>query len=521
MSIIKCTGYPTPESPAGPVKGIASGSTQTSFSPSLPHQPENTPDPQMSLPAKYLEEISSLHREIATHQPKDILQFCSNYFARRLETQRAEFLQNSYNPFKMSVAESDRFHGAFGGFDGSRDGLGPRGTSEMIREETEEEMSGSPTSSPSFFKPTFGNTETRTPITPHSPFSPRGANNPFTFDAGASNTSNRGSTLSPNSAFGQDLPSGFNMNRRTSVSAESLMPSAANDEWTPPTYHKTKEQLQRLRTAVSRNFLFTSLEEDQFHQVLMALNEKPIPAQGTRVITQGDVGDFFYVVEWGDFDVYVNKSGKMEPGAKGMGDKVTSVGPGGSFGELALMYNAPRAATIISTVPHAILWSLDRVTFRRIILENTFKRRRMYEAFLEEVPILSALTTIERAKVADALQTHTFSPGETIIREGDPGDNFYIMEDGTAEVYKSGVKGVLKTYSKGDYFGELALLNDQPRAASVIAKTKVKLASLGNEGFQRLLGPAVDIMRRNDPTLKEDVGPLEKMDTEASGPFDP
>lgn len=469
----------------------------------------------MSLPTAYVDEINILEREVARNQPKDILQFCANHFSRRLEAQRSEFLlkeQSTHNPFKMSVMSgADRFPGTLGGLDGSRDGQW--GPSESIREETEEEMSRSPRSS--VFKNTFAaGSETRTPITPHSPFSPRGAANPFTFDPGAGGI--RGNTLSPNSAFGHEMPQNFNMNRRTSVSAESLMPSAANDEWTPPTYPKTEEQMNRLRSAVAKNFLFTSLEEDQFSQVLMALNEKPIPAQGTRVITQGDVGDFFYVVERGTFDVYVNKSGKMESGPHGMGTKVTYVGPGGSFGELALMYNAPRAATIISTVPHAILWSLDRVTFRRILMENTFKRRRMYEAFLEEVPILTELTMAERAKVADALQTHTFAPGETIIREGDPGDNFYIVESGTADVFKIGVEGIIKTYGKGDYFGELALLNDQPRAASIIARTKTKVASLGKDGFVRLLGPAVDIMRRNDPTLKDDVGPLDQMET--SGP---
>ncbi|KAF8457717.1 camp-dependent protein kinase-like protein regulatory subunit [Terfezia claveryi] len=464
----------------------------------------------MSLPAEYVEEINMLERDVARSQPKDILQFCANHFYRRLEAQRSEFLikgHGTHNPGRSIPRDP-------WGLDGSRDGH--RGASESIREETEEEMSSSPTSS--FFRNTFAaGPETRTPITPHSPFSPRGAANPFSFDSGAGGT--RGNSLSPNSAFGHDMPHNFNMNRRTSVSAESLMPSAASDEWTPPTYPKTEEQMNRLRTAVARNFLFTSLEEDQFTQVLMALNEKPIPAQGTRVITQGDVGDFFYVVDRGTFDVYVNKSGKMESGPNGMGRKVTSVGPGGSFGELALMYNAPRAATIISTVAHAILWSLDRVTFRRILMENTFKRRRMYEAFLEEVPILTALTMAERAKVADVLQTHTFAPGETIICEGDPGDNFYIVESGTADVFKTGVEGILKTYGKGDYFGELALLNDQPRAASIIARTKIKVASLGKDGFVRLLGPAVDIMRRNDPTLKEDVGPLDHMET--SGLFDP
>jgi cAMP-dependent protein kinase regulator len=57
----------------------------------------------------------------------------------------------------------------------------------------------------------------------------------------------------------------------------------------------------------------------------------------------------------------------------------------------------------------------------------------------------------------------------------------------------------LKAYGKGDYFGELALLEDKPRAASVISKSEVKVATLGKDGFQRLLGPVEGIMRRDDP----------------------
>lgn len=303
-----------------------------------------------------------------------------------------------------------------------------------------------------------------------------------------------------------DFPANFSRVRRVSVSAESLVPSAANDEWSPPVFPKTAEQLARLRTAIQGNFLFTSLDEEQSQQVLSALNEKPIPAAGTRIITQGDVGDFFYVVEKGEFDVFVNSgppvTSPITPTAKGtaaFGKKVTTVSPGGSFGELALMYNAPRAATIISTTPHSIVWSLDRVTFRRILMENTFKRRRMYEAFLGEVEILKSLEAYERNKIADALETRHFEPNEIIIRQGDPGDNFYLLESGEAEVFLADKQGPVKKYNKGDYFGELALLNDEPRAASIVAKTRVKVAYLGKDGFQRLLGPVAEIMRRNDP----------------------
>jgi cAMP-dependent protein kinase regulator len=97
------------------------------------------------------------------------------------------------------------------------------------------------------------------------------------------------------------------------------------------------------------------------------MTEKRIPKEGVVVIQQGDVGDFFYVVEEGGFDFWIKK-GSI---ATGLGDRVGGVGAGGSFGELALMYNAPRAASVVSTSP-GVLWALDRITFRKILMDVSF-----------------------------------------------------------------------------------------------------------------------------------------------------
>ncbi|KAF4121068.1 hypothetical protein GMORB2_2554 [Geosmithia morbida] len=290
-------------------------------------------------------------------------------------------------------------------------------------------------------------------------------------------------------------PAQYNFNRRTSVSAESLKPSADTyDNWSPPKHEKSPEQLARLKKAIECNFLFNHLDDEQSGQILSALMEKPVPAKDIKVIIQGDAGDFFYVVEKGSFDVYVNPTGQVQPGPDGVGAKVGTIEAGGSFGELALMYNAPRAATVISAEPSCTLWALDRVTFRRILMESTFARRRMYENFLEEVPLLASLTAYERSKIADALETQKHPPGDVIIKEGDPGDSFYLLETGEADAYKGDDK--VLHYTKGDFFGELALLNDAPRAASIVASTDVKVASLGKNAFQRLLGPVEGILRR-------------------------
>ncbi|KAK4104083.1 camp-dependent protein kinase regulatory subunit [Parathielavia hyrcaniae] len=332
------------------------------------------------------------------------------------------------------------------------------------------------------------------PTTPHFGLSGGGLfRTPFGGSA-SSDAPSSGVRSPPNP---EGYPAQYNFARRTSVSAESLKPAAdSDDNWTPPVHAKTPGQLERLKTAISGNFLFSHLDDEQTAQVLGALVEKPIPAAGIKVITQGDAGDFFYVVEKGSFDVYVNSSGALQPGPGGMGEKVITIEAGGSFGELALMYNAPRAATVVSAESHCTLWALDRVTFRRILMESTFTRRRMYEGFLEEVPLLSSLTPYERSKIADALESQKFPAGHEIIREGEPGDSFYLLEAGEAVAYRTGNDTPVKHYKKGDFFGELALLNDAPRAASVVSQTEVKVARLGKKAFQRLLGPVEGIMRR-------------------------
>lgn len=230
--------------------------------------------------------------------------------------------------------------------------------------------------------------------------------------------------------------------RRTSVSAESMQPSHNQEDFVKVVIPKSEDQRARIRTAISNNFLFKNLDEEQYADVVNAMVEKREPIN-THVIEQGAVGDYFYIVESGKLDCFIN------------GKKVTSYGPGGSFGELALMYNAPRAASIIA-VTDCVLYALDRVTFRSILMENTARKRHMYERFLEEVPIFKSLEIYERHKIADALEPINFDDKEVVIREGDIGDNFYLIESGEATFYKElpdGTQQEVMVGKKGDYFG--------------------------------------------------------------------
>ena len=99
----------------------------------------------------------------------------------------------------------------------------------------------------------------------------------------------------------------------------------------------------------------------------------------------------------------------------------------------------------------------------------------------------------ERSKIADTIKEHDFAKGENVIQQGEDGSVFYLIISGEAYATKVVKKGEapteVKTYKAGDYFGELALLKNAPRAASIFAKTQLKLASIDRDSFKRLLGP--------------------------------
>jgi len=164
-------------------------------------------------------------------------------------------------------------------------------------------------------------------------------------------------------------------------------------------------------------------------------------------------------------------------------------GSGDVFGELALLYNAPRAATIVAESA-CQLWVLDRNTFNHIVKEASQKKREKFENFLSSVPILQNMDQYERSKLADVIKEMKISAGDVIIKQGDQGDDFYILEDGLCvATLDSNKDQTVMEYHPGDYFGELALLRNEPRAANVIAKSDGKVITIDRKSFKRILGP--------------------------------
>uniref|UniRef100_A0A8C9TG35 cAMP-dependent protein kinase type I-alpha regulatory subunit n=1 Tax=Scleropages formosus TaxID=113540 RepID=A0A8C9TG35_SCLFO len=263
--------------------------------------------------------------------------------------------------------------------------------------------------------------------------------------------------------------------RRGAISAEVYTEEDAAS-YVRKVIPKDYKTMAALAKAIEKNVLFSHLDDNERSDIFDAMFPVTYIA-GETVILQ--------VCSW---KVYVNN------------EWVTSIGEGGSFGELALIYGTPRAATVRAKT-NVKLWGIDRDSYRRILMGSTLRKRKMYEEFLSKVSILESLDKWERLTVADALEPVQFEDGQKIVVQGEPGDEFFIILEGCAAVLQRRSENEefveVGRLGPSDYFGEIALLMNRPRAATVVARGPLKCVKLDRPRFERVLGPCSDILKRN------------------------
>ncbi|XP_059099357.1 cAMP-dependent protein kinase type I regulatory subunit-like isoform X2 [Tigriopus californicus] len=274
--------------------------------------------------------------------------------------------------------------------------------------------------------------------------------------------------------------------RRGAISAEPITEEDASS-YVKKVVPKDYKTMASLSKAIAKNVLFSHLDENERSDIFDAMF--PVNAiPGEVIIQQGDAGDNFYIIDSGEVEIFVD------------GEKVLNIGDGGSFGELALIYGTPRAATV-KAASDVKLWGIDRDSYRRILMGSTIRKRKMYEEFLSKVSILENLDKWERLTVADSLESVSFENSEVVVTQGEPGNDFFIIVEGTAVVtqYRNEGEEPVEVGRLGpsDYFGEIALILDRPRAATVTARGPLKCVKLDRGRFERVLGPCSEILKRN------------------------
>ena len=191
-----------------------------------------------------------------------------------------------------------------------------------------------------------------------------------------------------------------------------------------PTYQKSVEDTRALTELFKTNFLTKHIDPSQ-HVVLANAMFKVDVKGGNNIIKYGDIGNEYYVLARGSCQVTVYHK-DTNPADPNLSDKIDFVKtietnltanpplPMVGFGEIALLYNDRRSASITATT-NCELWVLSGNVFKQVIAQNSIRRRNISLEYLDKCDLLKELDKYEKLKLIDGLKIVQYSAGEYIL----------------------------------------------------------------------------------------------------------
>mmetsp|Transcript_19339 Transcript_19339/g.60805 ORF Transcript_19339/g.60805 Transcript_19339/m.60805 type:complete len:937 (-) Transcript_19339:160-2970(-) len=236
-----------------------------------------------------------------------------------------------------------------------------------------------------------------------------------------------------------------------------------------------------LAEVLRRHFLFAGLEDQERNSVLDFMVLQRAEAR-QPVFSQGDKGDCLYLIRSGAYTVSVDGCG-----VKQLRSKQT-------FGELALLYNVNRTATV--TCDQAgDLWKMDGTCFRLCMHKLSDKHLQRAMRFLQMDPTFSTMKEDEQRLLAGACSVQMFRRGEQILRAGEVSPCMFILIEGSVQIVDEYGNSDMK--KPGTILGGAAVMYSKQQAFGAKAVDAVKCLALGKLSLERLIGPVEDVLRRS------------------------
>ena len=312
------------------------------------------------------------------------------------------------------------------------------------------------------------------------------------------------------------LPAVNDHNRKNIFS----QPIQLDKDFKPPVFEKSRLQKAFLMDALQDSFLFldkTTEEKDIFINAM----QTETYAAGSTIIQQGDMGDYFYIVSQGTVGFVKD------------GEDAGSCTRGAAFDELALLYDAPRAATCVAKTEVQV-YKVDQKTFRLILASQQTEQDKDYRELLRGINIFKDLDEATLSRFVRALTPVKWKEGDRIVQKGEEGNVFYIVQSGKVLIHDIGLgdsKFEDQVLHAGDWFGERALITGEPRAANATAVSDSLLLAMDRKTFEKTVGSLKSLMelemRKNflkslplfskgespleDPELNQLVGLMEEV----------
>ena len=242
--------------------------------------------------------------------------------------------------------------------------------------------------------------------------------------------------------------------------------------------------------------IFSHLDAPHLAAVAQAVKEIRYTS-GARIVAQGEAGDRFFALRAGAVAVEHELP-------SGLVREVARLGAGDCFGETALLDRVPRTASVraLNDVTCAVLSSRDFDEVRKTLGDVDVTRLLRAAAALHKSPFFGKLPSERLSALALRLQPRNLTAGETVVKLGDAGRDFFLVGAGTLEVIDAnGAKiGELRP---GDHFGEVALLRDVPRTATVRAAQDALVLALPKDAFVRAMAADLTLSSRIEELAAE------------------
>jgi CRP-like cAMP-binding protein len=235
---------------------------------------------------------------------------------------------------------------------------------------------------------------------------------------------------------------------------------------------------------------FSHLPDPVLEDLASRLTEERFRSAG-RVVVEGDTDDRLYLIVEGRAEASTIGPSGIVP--------LATLGPGELLGELSLLEAGSSRQATVTAVEPLILLSL-RATDFRLALDAHPEGRSAFEKLADDLLVtkllkqaspFSTLDGEQLRRLAARLERLEVPTGETIIRQGEAGEECYVLRSGRVEVLTSGAQGderMLATLDPGSLFGEAALLTDEPRNATVRATEPCTLLALRRTDLLEVLG---------------------------------
>jgi ABC-type lipoprotein export system ATPase subunit/CRP-like cAMP-binding protein len=233
----------------------------------------------------------------------------------------------------------------------------------------------------------------------------------------------------------------------------------------------------------------STLTQDQLVEVSRRIKPQVFPPDAS-IIRQGEAGDKFYILLNGKADVYISQAGGGEV-------LVNQLKRGQYFGEMALLGGGIRSATVkASSEGQVSVLALDENAFNSLIkdspslreeLNDIIEKRNIYN----QLQIISSLNQKALASILRETKPVTYESEHEIIKQGDVGNSFYLLVEGRVDILvrdEQGHEELVNQLPRGSYFGEMALMGDPRRQASVRVSRgrSAKIIQLSADEFEQL-----------------------------------